>query len=109
MPSSVCRDQTCALRSEEHTSELQSHDNLVCRLFLEKNSLQHRGAGAAARALRAPILLRATAARGCRAPTLVRADVAGGAVYPEGFPLFFLEGPAPPAAIPLPHRAAFIG
>src|SRR3954465_7754129 len=24
------------LRSEEHTSELQSHDNLVCRLLLEK-------------------------------------------------------------------------
>src|SRR3954463_645453 len=31
--------QTCALpmRSEEHTSELQSHDNLVCRLLLEQN------------------------------------------------------------------------
>src|SRR3954462_12470749 len=28
--------QTCALRLEEHTSELQSHDNLVCRLLLEK-------------------------------------------------------------------------
>src|SRR3954464_16105683 len=25
-----------SLRSEEHTSELQSHDNLVCRLLLEK-------------------------------------------------------------------------
>src|SRR3954464_16038795 len=25
------------IRSEEHTSELQSHDNLVCRLLLEKN------------------------------------------------------------------------
>src|SRR3954467_12686305 len=33
MPSSGV--QTCALRSEEHTSELQSHDNLVCRLLLE--------------------------------------------------------------------------
>src|SRR3954462_10317372 len=29
--------QTCA-RSEEHTSELQSHDNLVCRLLLEKKN-----------------------------------------------------------------------
>src|SRR3954463_15846990 len=28
----VCR----IIRSEEHTSELQSHDNLVCRLLLEK-------------------------------------------------------------------------
>src|SRR3954462_7631785 len=37
MPSSAC--QTCALRSEEHTSELQSHDNLVCRLLLLKNEL----------------------------------------------------------------------
>src|SRR4051812_49661610 len=26
----------CASRSEEHTSELQSHVNLVCRLLLEK-------------------------------------------------------------------------
>src|SRR4051812_30840154 len=27
---------SCAHRSEEHTSELQSHVNLVCRLLLEK-------------------------------------------------------------------------
>src|SRR3989344_8805672 len=27
------------LRSEEHTSELQSHVNLVCRLLLEKNNI----------------------------------------------------------------------
>src|SRR5438034_602935 len=26
----------CASRSEEHTSELQSHSDLVCRLLLEK-------------------------------------------------------------------------
>src|SRR5260370_30925705 len=26
----------CRVRSEEHTSELQSHLNLVCRLLLEK-------------------------------------------------------------------------
>src|SRR5271165_7547698 len=26
----------CAARSEEHTSELQSRENLVCRLLLEK-------------------------------------------------------------------------
>src|SRR5437588_3818767 len=28
-----------ALRSEEHTSELQSHSDLVCRLLLEKKNL----------------------------------------------------------------------
>src|SRR3954464_7013670 len=34
--------QTCA-RSEEHTSELQSHDNLVCRLLLEKKKQTPQG------------------------------------------------------------------
>src|SRR5260370_25424728 len=29
-------------RSEEHTSELQSHLNLVCRLLLEKKKTSHR-------------------------------------------------------------------
>src|SRR5688572_32758699 len=28
--------RACSLRSEEHTSELQSQSNLVCRLLLEK-------------------------------------------------------------------------
>src|SRR6267142_4280836 len=31
-----CVPRTCCRRSEEHTSELQSHVNLVCRLLLEK-------------------------------------------------------------------------
>src|SRR5690606_40522563 len=30
------RDKTAVFRSEEHTSELQSRENLVCRLLLEK-------------------------------------------------------------------------
>src|SRR3954449_13344184 len=34
MPSSAFKK--CALRSEEHTSELQSHSHIVCRLLLEK-------------------------------------------------------------------------
>src|SRR5690606_39289820 len=29
---------TCCVRSEEHTSELQSRENLVCRLLLEKKN-----------------------------------------------------------------------
>src|SRR5690606_40989450 len=28
-------------RSEEHTSELQSRENLVCRLLLEKKNIRH--------------------------------------------------------------------
>src|SRR5690606_26808335 len=30
------------LRSEEHTSELQSRENLVCRLLLEKKKKKHK-------------------------------------------------------------------
>src|SRR2546427_5507389 len=33
---------TVALRSEEHTSELQSQSNLVCRLLLEKKKNENR-------------------------------------------------------------------
>src|SRR5467141_447544 len=37
-------DRQIPLRSEEHTSELQSHLNLVCRLLLEKkNNHAHEG------------------------------------------------------------------
>src|SRR5260221_10865026 len=32
-----------ASRSEEHTSELQSHSDLVCRLLLEKKKKKHQG------------------------------------------------------------------
>src|SRR5882762_11678636 len=32
---------TSRMRSEEHTSELQSHLNLVCRLLLEKKKKQY--------------------------------------------------------------------
>src|SRR5260370_19409305 len=42
LPRPACRSES---RSEEHTSELQSHLNLVCRLLLEKkkkrNTSQH--------------------------------------------------------------------
>ena len=32
------KEQELQLRSEEHTSELQSHSDLVCRLLLEKKN-----------------------------------------------------------------------
>src|SRR5437016_11922687 len=35
------KDKTCLARSEEHTSELQSLTNLVCRLLLEKKKKKH--------------------------------------------------------------------
>src|SRR5256885_13154112 len=36
VPPNVVPDEVAAQRSEEHTSELQSPCNLVCRLLLEK-------------------------------------------------------------------------
>src|SRR2546427_2873663 len=33
--------KTSSNRSEEHTSELQSQSNLVCRLLLEKKKISH--------------------------------------------------------------------
>src|SRR3989339_837994 len=39
MPSSAWKTDVCS-RSEEHTSELQSLTNLVCRLLLEKTQLR---------------------------------------------------------------------
>src|SRR2546430_12895191 len=43
LPSPVRKVQSAAiLRSEEHTSELQSQSNLVCRLLLEKKNIYRR-------------------------------------------------------------------
>src|SRR5688572_32065085 len=42
-PRAACGASRCppAARSEEHTSELQSQSNLVCRLLLEKKNINH--------------------------------------------------------------------
>src|SRR5690606_40412905 len=43
-PRETCDDQNhfeTAARSEEHTSELQSRENLVCRLLLEKKNKKY--------------------------------------------------------------------
>src|SRR5438552_9757561 len=37
--------RVCRLRSEEHTSELQSPDHLVCRLLLEKKKKKKKNHG----------------------------------------------------------------
>src|SRR5690606_41692748 len=37
-PIEPVRDRAATHRSEEHTSELQSRENLVCRLLLEKKN-----------------------------------------------------------------------
>src|SRR2546430_13249638 len=39
---SLWQHRSARRRSEEHTSELQSQSNLVCRLLLEKKKTKHR-------------------------------------------------------------------
>src|SRR5690606_39848198 len=41
LPENVPANEFLNLRSEEHTSELQSRENLVCRLLLEKKKNKH--------------------------------------------------------------------
>src|SRR3954466_7309379 len=81
MPSSG--GKTCA-RSEEHTSELQSHDNLVCRLLLEKKNRHRRTVLSPSVPVPAPHAPRA------QAPA-ARALAAGGVESPVG------REPSPPA------------
>src|SRR5260370_1837817 len=47
LTSTPARRRRCEPRSEEHTSELQSHLNLVCRLLLEKKKKSTRARSAA--------------------------------------------------------------
>src|SRR3954462_3159018 len=102
MPSSGF--QTCA-RSEEHTSELQSHDNLVCRLLLEKKwnemamkvqpdntvKARHRRGETPARRSAAVVMR-------CQQPLPSKAD-------PHREICFFLKKRGPPELPPLPQTA----
>src|SRR3954466_6016469 len=92
MPSSACK--TCA-RSEEHTSELQSHDNLVCRLLLEKKT--------AVRLRRSSARVEAEPAPGAppSAPDL-RLAASSPFVAAAGFDVFFVMGRRVPGSIELP-------
>src|SRR3954467_11945688 len=98
MPSSGVKK--CA-RSEEHTSELQSHDNLVCRLLLEKNKDRVGGTPKRPGGRRAHGDTRAYPARpvGRQAQgeqCAVRARLG----LQEGY-LFFFNGGGPPEISPL--------
>src|SRR3954464_15427140 len=99
--------QTCALRSEEHTSELQSHDNIVCRLLLEKKSV-------APMPRRAPSCsgLRTMFTDSTRAPEqrflLGRADDVGEPhAIGEADLLFFLMMRRPPRSTLFPYTTLF--
>src|ERR1039457_2838789 len=96
-------------RSEEHTSELQSPCNLVCRLLLEKKKIQRATPIATTRtSARTPSLPGRT--RGDRVKSTQRltlAVVRHFALVNISF-FFFLNKGATPEFTPLPHRAAFL-
>src|SRR3954464_13325564 len=97
--------QTCALRSEEHTSELQSHDNLVCRLLVEKKRVRPGGRHAERVAVADHTdLFPGTVARVGRADVVRPGGLAlGGRELRVRF--FFFMVPAPPEISPLPLPA----
>src|SRR3954466_10017249 len=96
--------QTCALRSEEHTSELQSQDNLVCRLLLEKTThafptAVHSQSGSPRRAPHRLVRLRGPVrgAGGAGRPA------GAGGWWRFGFFFFLIEPrPGPSASFPSP-------
>src|SRR3954465_1054099 len=95
MPSSAC--QTSALRSEEHTSELQSHDNLVCRLLLEKKHPTGIGRGPPPPSTSPPASYRLPQPApdcGVALPAGVRAAFPLGGARLGAF-VFFKDGPPP--------------
>src|SRR3954466_12358005 len=95
-------------RSEEHTSELQSHDNLVCRLLLEK---KHTRAGSSQPPLDlAQLLVRRPRQQPRRVFVAWRVRQPGdqgGADHQYMGIVFFLINGAPPKLPPFPLPPAF--
>src|SRR5256884_4417126 len=67
-PTSSAKHQIASMRSEEHTSELQSRLHLVCRLLLEKKKNSHSD--------RDPALAFAPPRRGVRVAYRARLEIA---------------------------------
>src|ERR1039457_6553970 len=90
-------------RSEEHTSELQSPCNLVCRLLLEKKTTRHL-----ARPLLLPRAPRSWPPAACARRLSACCQGDDSAVFPSPTTrslnsfFFFLNNPAPPEISPLP-------
>src|SRR5207253_4567422 len=66
-PSGPCRGSVEGLRSEEHTSELQSRGHLVCRLLLEKKNSPCRRPSSSAHGTSTKIQAAIVTARSCAA------------------------------------------
>src|SRR4051795_7591280 len=104
MPSSGV--QTC--RSEEHTSELQSHSHLVCRLLLEKKKNTHGRALPSQLAARSHRIASncSRALRYCVPTVAPRTPCSSRPATPALF-FFFLKDRAPPEFTLFPHTTLF--
>src|SRR6202521_3639649 len=91
-------------RSEEHTSELQSPQNLVCRLLLEKKNEKARSSNSTCN--RPSLWCGSRTGRAdapapcvsCRGPPAERTRLAG-----RVFRFFFLRKRPPPESTPFPY------
>src|ERR1022692_2598725 len=99
----VVRDNNVVLRSEEHTSELQSPCNLVCRLLLEKKHPDDRGD--------ADGCVEIVTVTGARPqfikPSIRRIRLLTQYYEPEIGSLFFLMIGRPPGSALFPYTALF--
>src|SRR3954449_12833176 len=102
MPSSGF--QTCA-RSEEHTSELQSHSHLVCRLLLEKKKIKILKTPSIHTILRAFTDLIPPYTRTHRFMLILSWYLLPYSIFKINF-FFFLKDTATPEIYPLPLHAA---
>src|SRR3954462_9666994 len=92
-------------RSEEHTSELQSHDNLVCRLLLEKTRGARSSAEGQSAAAAAPRRAPPRRRRGRESGTTPRPGPCAPAS--RGPRLFFLMTRRPPRSTLFPYTTLF--
>src|SRR2546430_4575670 len=73
---SLCRSNELAARSEEHTSELQSQSNLVCRLLLEKKTKSRYSHMHQSSHYQPPLIYAITSPPPSRSPNLASTQIA---------------------------------
>src|SRR6516165_1517329 len=103
------RSGSVGLRSEEHTSELQSQSNLVCRLLLEKKK-KHQAAPPLARLAKSPgttgpLLERKLFGGTCLNTSSIPTKTFFATSYPSSF--FFLMIRRPPRSTLFPYTTLF--
>src|SRR3954467_9255020 len=95
-------------RSEEHTSELQSHDNLVCRLLLEKKKTITASTSPCPPHSPQPLTSRSrTTRRQKKSNRTVRTTTCVSFSFVSFFMFFFLNITAPPKFSPFSFPTLF--